>query len=574
MKQTSQVEIERKYDVDESALVPTFASVDGIEGVSVHDTVQLEAVYYDTEGLDLLRRRHIIRRREGGGDEGWHIKRPAAEGRTELHWPLDVDQAGSDAGESGAGESGAGASDSPVPDSVLEPVRAIVRDRILTPLARISTRRTATHLLGRGGEAVAEFADDQVTASDVRGGSVRTWREWEVELLPGAPDTEEERTALLDAIEVAVLAEAATVSTSPAKIARALGRSTLTDVTGGAAAGAAVPSRAGAGSAGAGAAGAGSAGAGAGTGSALTSKSPAADVIVEAVRALVEQLEQLDPEARADQPDSVHRMRSAVRRLRSVLAAYRRLFDADRVESLREQLRSLGGVLGTARDAEVRAQLADDELSELGHRADDAARRRLVEGSLEEYRQAHAAALRMLSSASYYRLFDALDEFVANPPLSPLAEKRQSIKVVAAKVIAGELARLRKRAGAAAFAGASGHGGDIDARGDGALHSTRKAARRLRFAADAVSQGSTAVLGKKYRHIAREAERVQDALGDHRDSALFVEHLLLTSNRAHAAGENTFAYGAMSVRAEHRGAAALDSSPAALKRLDRRAESL
>jgi CHAD domain-containing protein len=425
-------------------------------------------------------------------------------------------------------------------------VRAIVRDRILTPLARISTRRTATHLIGRGGQAVAEFADDQVTASDVRGGAVRTWREWEVELLPGAPDTEEERTALLDAIEVAVLAESATVSSSPAKIARALGRSSLNDGPA----------------------------ASASTAPALTAKSPASDVIVEAVRGLVVQLEQLDPEARADQPDSVHRMRSAVRRLRCVLAAYRRLFDADRVESLREQLRSLGGVLGTARDAEVRAQLADDELSELGHRADDAARRRLVEGSLEEYRQAHAAALRMLSSASYYRLFDALDEFLADPPLSALGEKRQSIKVVAAKVIARELGRLRKRAGAAAFAGASGQRGDVDARGDVALHSARKAARRLRFAADAVSQGSTAVLGKKYRHVAREAERVQDALGEHRDSALFVEHLLLSSNRAHAAGEDTFAYGAMSVRAQNRGAAALDSSPAALKRLDRRAESL
>jgi CHAD domain-containing protein len=564
MKQTSQVEIERKYDVDEGALVPTFGSVDGIEGVSVHDTVQLEAVYYDTEALDLLRRRHIIRRREGGGDEGWHIKRPAAEGRTELHWPLDVDEA-----ESGAGESGA--VESLVPDSVLEPVRAIVRDRILTPLARISTRRTATHLLGRGGQAVAEFADDRVTASDARGGAVRTWREWEVELLPGAPDTEQERTALLDAIEVAVLAEAATVSSSPAKIARALGRSSLSDgPAGSAGTGSASTGPASTGSAGAGSASTGSAS----TGPALTAKSPAADVIVEAVRGLVEQLEQLEPEARADQPDSVHRMRSTVRRLRSVLAAYRRLFDADRVESLREQLRSLGGVLGTARDAEVRAQLADDELFELGHRADDAARRRLVEGSLEEYRQAHAAALRMLSSASYYRLFDALDEFVANPPLSALGEKRQPIKVVAAKVIAGELARLRKRAGVAAFAGASGQGGDIDARGEGALHNARKAARRLRFAADAVSQGPTAVLGKKYRHISREAQRVQDALGDHRDSALFVEHLLLTSNRAHAAGENTFAYGAMSVRAEHRGAAALDSSPAALKRLDRRAESL
>jgi len=538
MKHTSQVEIERKYDVDDDALVPTFTSVEGIENVSVDETVTLEAVYYDTDGFDLLRRRHIVRRREGGGDEGWHIKRPAAEGRTELHWPLDVDSA---SGEAGAIEGGSAQT---VPDSVLEPVRAIVRDRILSPIARISTRRTATHLLAAGGEAVAEFADDLVTASDVRGGAVRAWREWEMELLPGAPDSEQERTALLDALEVAVLAEAATVSSSPAKIARALGQTSLAEL---------LPETAAA---------------------PLTSKSPAADVIIEALRQLVEQLEQLDPEARADQPDAVHRMRSTVRRLRSVLAAYRRLFDAQRVASLRDQLRSLGAVLGTARDAEVRAQLADDELAEIGHRVDDASRRRLVEGALEEYRQAHAAALRMLSSASYYRLFDALDEFVANPPLSERGEKRQSIKVVAAKVIASELARLRKRAGAAAFAGASGSGGAVDARGDHALHSARKAARRLRFAADAVSQGGTAVLGKKYRHIAREAERVQDALGDHRDSALFVEHLLRTSNRAHAAGENTFVYGAMSVRAQHRGAAALNESPKALKRLDRRAESL
>jgi CHAD domain-containing protein len=267
-------------------------------------------------------------------------------------------------------------------------------------------------------------------------------------------------------------------------------------------------------------------------------------------------------------------MRSAVRRLRSVLAAYRRLFDDERVSSLRQQLKDLGGVLGTARDAEVRAQRADDELSELSSRSDDAARRRLVEGSLEEYRQAHEAALRLLSSAVYYRLFDELDEFVANPPLSDFGKKGQSIKVVAAKVIDRELRRLRKRAGAAAFAVASSRTGSIDGPREGLLHNTRKAARRLRFAAEAVSRGDTAVLGKKYRRIAAGAERVQDALGDHHDSALFVEHLLLTSNRAHAAGENTFVYGTMSARAQQRGSAALDASPKALKRLERRAESL
>ena len=70
---------------------------------------------------------------------------------------------------------------------------------------------------------VVEIADDHVTAVDVRGDVERGWREWEVELLPGAPDTEAGRTALLDAIEAAIAVAGAHPSTSVAKVARALG---------------------------------------------------------------------------------------------------------------------------------------------------------------------------------------------------------------------------------------------------------------------------------------------------------------------------------------------------------------
>lgn len=200
----SQTEIERKYDVDEGAQVPDLRSVDGIDSVDIREPVDLEAVYYDTEGLDLAERRIVVRRRTGGGDAGWHIKKPAVEGRTETHWPL-----GDDTGS--------------VPDEIREYAREWVRDRSLTPLARISTRRTAIHLLDADGTGVVEIADDHVTAVDVRGGVERGWREWEVELLPGAPDTETGRTALLDAIEAAIAVAGAHPSTSVAKVARALG---------------------------------------------------------------------------------------------------------------------------------------------------------------------------------------------------------------------------------------------------------------------------------------------------------------------------------------------------------------
>ncbi|MET1043666.1 MAG: CHAD domain-containing protein, partial [Microbacteriaceae bacterium] len=331
----SQSEIERKYDVEEGASVPDLSAVDGIAAVVTRRAVKLEAVYYDTENLDLAVRRIIVRRRTGGGDAGWHIKKPAAEGRTELHWPL-----GDDTGT--------------VPDTVLEPIRAWVRDRDLTPLARIATRRTALHLLDADGNGVVEIADDEVTATDVRNGGKRSWREWEVELLDAAPDTEEGRTALLDQIERLLAPVGAHPSSSVAKIARALGADSLTEVLpNGDKSSAATDEAAG------------------GTASA---------VLVAAIRDLVNTLEQTDPAARANEPDAVHRMRTIVRRLRSVLAAYRTLFDRKVTDDLRERLGRIGSALGDARDLEVRALRAEALLDELGEPETDA-RERLVDGA-------------------------------------------------------------------------------------------------------------------------------------------------------------------------------------------------
>ena len=73
---TSQVEIERKYDVAADAAVPPLAGVGPVAGVDEPVTVQLEAVYHDTADLALARRGVTLRRRVGGQDSGWHLKRP------------------------------------------------------------------------------------------------------------------------------------------------------------------------------------------------------------------------------------------------------------------------------------------------------------------------------------------------------------------------------------------------------------------------------------------------------------------------------------------------------------------
>ena len=57
------------------------------------------------------------------------------------------------------------------------------------------------------------------------------------------------------------------------------------------------------------------------------------------LRQLVVALVEVDPAVRVDVEDAVHKMRVAVRRLRSTLATYRRLLDEDLTEPIRDELK-------------------------------------------------------------------------------------------------------------------------------------------------------------------------------------------------------------------------------------------
>src|SRR5258708_2331790 len=88
--------------------------------------------------------------------------------------------------------------------------------------------------------------------------------------------------------------------------------------------------------------------------------SPAADVVMAYARAQVRTLLSFDPLVRRDAPDSVHQMRIATRRLRSMLRSFGQVLRRDQIEGgrgpgqgLGGELKWLGDVLGAARDAEV-----------------------------------------------------------------------------------------------------------------------------------------------------------------------------------------------------------------------------
>src|SRR5918995_3573620 len=80
-------EIERKYEVPVGFAVPAEIADGVVVGAEVvHD---LTAVYYDTPDLRLARDRTALRRRTGGTDAGWHVKRyQAPDERDEVQLPL------------------------------------------------------------------------------------------------------------------------------------------------------------------------------------------------------------------------------------------------------------------------------------------------------------------------------------------------------------------------------------------------------------------------------------------------------------------------------------------------------
>ncbi|MFJ6679687.1 CYTH domain-containing protein [Microbacterium sp. NPDC091382] len=200
------LEIERTYDVDAGTPLPDWAQLPGVDVVGAPEPRELDAHYLDTADGSLGRARVALRRRSGGPDEGWHIKRVTPEGKAESRWPLD----------DGDPENIV------VPPSV-EKALAEIAEPPFAPLARIRNSRTAYALLDAAGGLLAEFVDDRVTATDVRRGVDTTWREWELELGPAAPTDAAARDALFEAADDLVRAAGGEVSTSGSKLERALG---------------------------------------------------------------------------------------------------------------------------------------------------------------------------------------------------------------------------------------------------------------------------------------------------------------------------------------------------------------
>ena len=485
MTTTAHTEIEAKYDagadVTLAALdeINAIDGVDGIEGVAAVEApveVELVASYYDTADLRLARAGITLRRRTGGSDEGWHLKLPETlNQRLELQRPLGRSKR--------------------VPRPLAELVTATARGGRLATVATVRTRRTVRRLMGVTGEPLAECADDRVEGL-VPGSSPVAWREIEVEL------TGDGDQALLEGVGALLERAGAAPSAAPSKLARVLGERI---------------------------------GAMAECGPDGPSEGTAGALVTAHLRQHRDELVALDPLARRDAPGSVHKMRIAVRRLRSGLATYRRLLDRSLTDPLRDELKWLGAQLGPVRDAEViRSRLTKLIDEQPGALVAGPVRRRLERTLGAEHREAHARLVEQLRSERYLALLEALDSVVSGRALDGKRATKPAAKVVPDEV-GGEHRRWRRRLERAQALDAAGAAERLDE----ALHDVRKASKRVRYAAESACP----VADKPARRLAGDMKQLQQLLGEHQDTVVTRAVLRRLATAAHEAGESTFTWG-------------------------------
>ena len=530
---TSALEIEAKFAVDSSAELPDLTTLPEIGSVAREEHHELSAIYFDTPDLRLTRAKMTLRRRTGGNDSGWHIKTPTAAGRQELHAPLDDAADGNYI----------------VPAELLAEIRSLVRNLPLKPIAQVDNKRTEITYADPEGNPVVEFCDDHVTAkSFLPAGKETRWREWEVELTGVAAEAAAQAAEapaadapapanLLQLCSEALIAAGAFPSKSPSKLATALGDS-VDNVP-------LPPSMR----------------------ESTVEPGSAAAAVIAALQTNRDKIIEYDPKVRANEWDSVHQMRVATRELRSHMETFHGIVEGPQIAHIESELKSLAGLLGVARDAEVveerwQALLASEDSGVL----DEATRDHIAHDMGREYRRAHRHVIGALNSDRYLGLLEELDQLLLDPPVvadtpaedttaedtaaTPAPEDAQpeaepaaheqpahDMETVMANHLGEAYAKLVKRH-KKAVKNWSNQELTLHER-ENYFHDMRKAAKKLRYAAEAA--GSATNL--KTKALYKACKDMQSVLGDFQDSVTSRDKLLELAEAARRRGEDTFGYG-------------------------------
>ena len=389
MSERASIEREVKLGVWPGYELPDFADLLAGGSAVASDEQHLEAVYYDTADLRLLRRGVTLRFRRGEppGDV-WTAKLPA----------------GAPAVGLARREITVAARASGMPERLADLVRGWALGAPLLQVARLRTVRRRATLLGTDDRPLAQLDDDEV--SILRGSRVAArFRELEVELADDAP------AKLLPRLANRLHASGAQPVDQIPKLVRALGPPALKPWE------LAAPE--------------------------LSARPTAAQVVQAGLLAAAGRL--VDHYAAVvldEDPEGVHQARVGIRRLRSDARMFSGLLDRDALRPLRDELGWLGSELGAVRDLDVLlARLrADAQNLEPNDKPGSA---ELLGRLADQRAKVYAEMLEALRSARCATLLENILVLVSAPPFASPDADRPAAEVVP-KLVRGPLRKLRR----------------------------------------------------------------------------------------------------------------------------------
>ncbi|WP_329051930.1 CHAD domain-containing protein [Amycolatopsis sp. NBC_01488] len=208
-------------------------------------------------------------------------------------------------------------------------------------------------------------------------------------------------------------------------------------------------------------------------------------------------------------PEDLHQMRVALRRMRSVLKLSGPLV-GDGAEPVRAELGWLGQSLGEVRDYDVlighlREVIADFEVR------DQAAGRRLVSRFVTERAAAKRRLTRALSSARYSTLLREVSLLTTDRDAAAEAAEHQH------DLVAGLAKPHRKLAKAVRALPADPPDDD--------LHALRIHGKKLRYAAELAQTSAKKKRAKRITKLIKATKDFQTVLGDHQDAVIAAERM-------------------------------------------------
>ncbi len=287
-------------------------------------------------------------------------------------------------------------------------------------------------------------------------------------------------------------------------------------------------------------------------GSEALDESPAATPDLERLRMFFrEQFARMlahDPGVRlGEDPEELHQLRVATRRLRSVLRTATPLLEATWAQALRDELSWLGDELGVARDIDVLTEHLRAEAADLDP-ADRRSLKPLFDDLAAEGKDARSRVLEALRSERYFALLATVEGAAAAPPAG---DGGVSLRKAARK----EFDRVAKAMDELAAEPS-----------DKALHRARIKGKRARYAAELLEDD----LGSAGKRLIAAAKAFQDVAGEHQDAVVAEERIrnLLRGKRSQRAA---LAAGILVARERERRARSADALPDAWDRLDKAA---